>query len=90
MAFTVFKRSRVELSGTTGIWLSKPWYERHFCTACGSRIAGVDTGSDEIELPVGAFDDVGVFMPQYENWVIRREPWLEPLEVPQHPKERTA
>ncbi len=90
MAFSVFKRSRVELSGATGTWLSKPWYHRYSCIACGSRVAGVDTNSDEIELPVGSFDDVGVFAPQYENWVIRREPWLKPLQLPQHPQDRTG
>jgi hypothetical protein len=84
MAFTVFDRRRVELTGETAVWLSKPWYERHFCPACGSRVAGVDTNSDEIELPVGAFNETGLFTPEYENWVIRREPWIEPLNVPQH------
>ena len=90
MAFAVFKRSRVELSGELGTWLSKPWYERSFCIACGSRVAGVDTNSDEIELPLGAFDDIGIFTPQYENWVIRREPWLTALQVPQHLRDRTG
>ena len=88
--FTVYERSRVELEGKTGTWLSKPWYERYFCSACGSRVAGVDTNSNEIELPVGAFDEIGLFTPQYENWVIRREPWLKPLAVPQHPRDRTG
>jgi hypothetical protein len=88
MAFTVYKRGEVDLRGETGIWLSKPWYERHFCRQCGSRVAGRDTNSDEIELPVGTFDQAGLFAPQYENWVIRREPWLQPLDVPQNPKDR--
>ena len=88
MAFTVFSRDKVELSGATGTWLSKPWYERHFCPQCGARVAGIDTRSDEIELPVGAFDHVGEFVPEYENWVIRREPWQPPLAVPQNPRDR--
>ena len=88
MAFTVYKRSAVDLSGATGVWLSKPHYERHFCQRCGSRVAGIDTGSDEIELPLGGFDEVGLFLPEYENWVIRREPWLQPLDVPQNMQDR--
>jgi hypothetical protein len=88
MAFTVFRRSEVELTGDTGVCLSKPWYERRFCPECGARVAGIDTSSNEIELPVGAFDEVGAFTPQYENWVIRREPWLLPLDVPQNPRDR--
>ena len=88
MGFTVFPRAAVQLTGDTGRWLSKRWYERHFCRQCGSRVAGVDTNSDEIELPIGAFDDVGLFTPQYENWVVRREPWLTPLDVPQNRHDR--
>ncbi len=88
MAFTVYRRADVELAGETRVWASKPWYERHFCPACGSRIFGIDTNSDEIELPVGAFDEVGQFSPQYENWVIRREPWQAPLAVSQNPRDR--
>jgi hypothetical protein len=88
MGFAVFNRSTVELSGETKRWFSKPWYERHFCPQCGSRVAGIDTNSDEIELPIGVFDEVGAFTPQYENWVIRREPWLRRLDVPQNDGDR--
>ena len=42
----------------------------------------------EIEMLTGAFDEVGVFAPQYEAWASRREPWLPPLGIPQHPRGR--
>jgi hypothetical protein len=88
MGFTVYPRAAVQLTGDAGRWPSKPWYERHFCRQCGSRVAGVDANSDAIELPIGAFDEVGLFTPQYENWVVRREPWLMPLDVPQNRHDR--
>ena len=88
MGFCVYQRSQVELHGETRRWLSKPWYERHFCPQCGSRVAGIDTNSDEVELPLGGFDEVGAFTPQYENWIVRREPWLAPLDVPQNAGDR--
>jgi hypothetical protein len=87
MGFAVYRRDKVEIRGENGSWASKPWYQRHFCPACGSRVSGVDTRSDEIELPIGAFDEVGAFAPQYENWVIRREPWLAALGVPQNSRD---
>jgi hypothetical protein len=88
MGFVVFKGKAVKLTGEIGRWPSKPWYERQFCPRCGSRVAGLDANSDEIELPLGAFDEVGQFTPQYENWIVRREPWLRPLEVPQNSRDR--
>ena len=90
MGFTVFDRAKVELSGDTRKWLSKACYERLFCPVCGSRVAGIDTNSDEIELPLGSFDNVGLFTPQYENWIIRRERWLQPLAVPQNDRDRPS
>jgi hypothetical protein len=31
---------------------------------------------DEVEVHLGALDAAGVFAPEYEAWVVRREPWL--------------
>ena len=30
----------------------------------------------EVEVHLGALDEVGVFVPDYELWTERREPWL--------------
>jgi hypothetical protein len=32
--------------------------------------------TDEIELPIGAFDETGFLKPTYELFCVRREPWL--------------
>ena len=80
--FAVFNRQDVELQGELKDWESSPGYSRRFCPVCGSRVASVrDT---EIELSLGSFDSTNVLAPRYETWIIRREGWLKPLDVPQH------
>ncbi len=31
---------------------------------------------DELDLPLGAFDRVGLYEPSYELWCCHKEPWL--------------
>ena len=47
---------------------------RHFCPRCGSSVFAIS--GTEIELHLGALDDASAFTPNYENWTIRRAPWL--------------
>lgn len=83
--FAVFNRQDVELQGELKDWESSPGYSRRFCPVCGSRVASVrDT---EIELSLGSFDSTNVLAPRYETWIIRREGWLKPLDVPQHDRD---
>jgi len=42
----------------------------------------------EVELSLGSLDEPGELTPQYESWVIRREPWLPALDVPQFERDR--
>jgi hypothetical protein len=86
--FLVFDPAQVEIAGELRAWRSSAGYERRFCPACGSRVLGVN--GDEVELSVGSFDEPALFAPEYESWTIRREPWLRPLDVPQHDRERTS
>jgi hypothetical protein len=88
--FVVFAIEDVEIVGELDAWESSPGHERRFCSKCGSRIAMQMRGTDEIELSLGSFDAVGVFGPGYESWISRREPWLEPLGVPQNLRDRDA
>ena len=50
---------------------------RHFCPRCGSSVFG--RSADEIEISLGALDDIDQLTPTYELWTIRRESWLPPF-----------
>jgi len=80
-AFAIYRAEQVVITGDTGSWNSTPAYERHFCPACGSAVFGRD--GEEVELSLGSFDQPGLFEPQYELWIGRREPWLAALHVRQ-------
>lgn len=86
--FVIFRAEQVEITGEIRAWESSPGYRRWFCPACGSRIYGGD--GTEYELSVGGFDEPGLFAPDYESWIVRREPWQPPLKVPQWRENREA
>ncbi|WP_434614117.1 GFA family protein [Tabrizicola sp. M-4] len=52
----------------------RDWKGRFFCPRCGSPVFG--RSGDEVEVNLGALDEVGVFAPTYELWTVRREGWL--------------
>lgn len=82
VGFVIFHEPDVTVEGSPASWSATPTSHRRFCTTCGSRVFGIENG--EIELSLGAFDDVGLFTPQYEAWIARREPWLPSFGMPQH------
>lgn len=86
--FVVFKAEAVEVTGEPRSWFSSQGYDRQFCGACGSRV--IARNGDEVEVSLGSLDEPGVLEPQYESWIVRREPWLRPLDKPQHDHERQA
>lgn len=86
-AFAIFRADQVEISGESASWQSSPGYDRHFCATCGSGVFGRD--GEEIEVSLGSFDQPGLFEPQYELWIGRREPWLAALHVRQHEMNRS-
>ena len=86
--FVIFARDDVEFDGQLQSWRSSDHYERCFCQRCGSRVYGATIGGDELELSLGSFDEPGRFEPLYESWVVRREPWLAALDIPQHEGDR--
>jgi hypothetical protein len=92
-AFAIFPAEQVTLTGDEpGIHASSAHGRRHYCRKCGSPLFGRDEGSDEVELHLGSFDEVGVFAPTYELWTIRREPWLPaiPGVVRHYERDRTG
>lgn len=84
--FAVFKAEAVEITGELRSWSSSPGYVRQFCNECGSRVIALN--GNEVEISLGSLDEPGVLEPQYESWITRREPWLAPLDKPQHAHER--
>lgn len=89
--FVVYAPAQVEVIGALSAWQSSPGYVRYFCGRCGSRVLAENRLADgtlEYELSLGSFDAPGWFMPQYESWIARREPWLAPLPAPQFSQDR--
>jgi hypothetical protein len=71
-AAAIFPEDSVTISGETSHYRN-----RHFCPSCGSSVFG--RYGDEVEVHLGALDEPDRFKPTYENWIIRREPWLPPF-----------
>jgi hypothetical protein len=42
----------------------------------------------EVDLPLGAFDETGLFEPAYELWCTHREPWLPAGVRTEYPEDR--
>lgn len=55
---------------------------RHFCPSCGSSV--FSRSDDEVEIHIGALDDIDQFNPSYELWTIRREHWLPDFPLKHH------
>lgn len=68
-ASAIYPAGAVEVMGEVGEWRG-----RCFCPTCGSSVFG--RSGDEVEVNLGALDEVGVFVPTYELWTVRREGWL--------------
>lgn len=68
-AAAIYPNEAVRVTGET-----REYKARHFCPACGSSVFA--RFEDEYELHLGTFDQAGLFEPEYELWVGRREPWL--------------
>ncbi|SIQ78587.1 MULTISPECIES: GFA family protein [unclassified Bosea (in: a-proteobacteria)] len=73
-ASAIFPEDAVAIEGET-----RAYEGRHFCPRCGSQVFA--RSADEIELNLGAFDDIDRFQPTYELWTIRRESWLPDFPV---------
>ena len=68
-ASAIFPQDAVSVRGET-----REFEGRHFCPRCGSSVFG--RSGDEVEVNLGALDDIDQFRPTYELWTIRREAWL--------------
>ncbi len=79
-AAAIYPKAQVRVSGEPQMYDG-----RCFCATCGSRV--FNRSGDELELHLGALDDINVFQPTYELWTIRRESWLPAFPV-EHRYER--
>ncbi|MDP9046007.1 MAG: GFA family protein [Pseudomonadota bacterium] len=62
---------------------------RHFCANCGSRLFSLDDREAEIKLGILSLAPTP-FVPSYELWVKRREPWLRAIDgARQYEEDRT-
>lgn len=87
-AYAIFARENVEMSGRLETWRSSEKGRRHFCPVCGS-VAYMEYASHaEVDLPLGAFDETGLFEPAYELWCTHREPWLPAGVRTEYPEDR--
>jgi len=68
-ASAIFPDEAVTVSGET-----REFRGRHFCPRCGGSVFG--RSGDEVEVSLGALDDIDRFRPTYELWTVRREGWL--------------
>jgi hypothetical protein len=76
-ALTPCSRVRaVQFTGPTQAWQSSRNAQRHFCPTCGSVAFMEYASSDELDIPLGAFDHVGIYEPTDELWCCHKEPWL--------------
>lgn len=68
-AAAIFAQEAVMVEGDTHHYAN-----RHFCPRCGSSVFA--RSGDEMELHLGALDEVDQLVPTYECWTVRREGWL--------------
>jgi hypothetical protein len=68
-ASAIYPASAVVVTGAVGEWRG-----RCFCPVCGSSVFSRSPG--EVEVHLGALDEVDRFVPTYELWTVRRERWL--------------
>jgi hypothetical protein len=78
LAFADWHPDRFRFTGTV-----ETFNGRSFCPRCGGRLFNLSR--DQAEIYLGALDEApSGLVPKLELWVKRREPWVHPLDVPQH------
>jgi hypothetical protein len=71
--FAVWPIARFDSEGETATCAG-----RSFCPACGARLYALSASEAEVKLGILEIAPTP-FVPTYELWVKRREPWLPPL-----------
>ena len=76
-AVAIFPQDAVTVTGPTS-----QFRDRAFCPTCGSPVFA--RSDDEVEVSLGALDQIDQFTPTYELWTVRRESWLPPFPLAHH------
>lgn len=71
-AAAMYPADAVTITGET-----RDYAGRHFCPRCGGSV--FNRFGDEVEVHLGALDEIDQFVPTYECWNVRREAWLPPI-----------
>ena len=72
-ASAIFPQDAVVIDGE-----ARDYRGRFFCPNCGSSV--FSRSGDEVEVNLGALDEIDQFRPTYELWTVRREGWLPRFE----------
>lgn len=81
-AAAIYPQDAVDITGELS-----DYQGRAFCPRCGSSV--LSRSGDEIELHLGAMDEIDQFVPDYQLWTCRREAWLPPFAgLPSFDKDR--
>ena len=76
-ASAIFPQSALAITGET-----RDYAGRHFCPRCGSSVFA--RSGDEVEVGLGALDEIDQLRPTYELWTLRREAWLPEFALARH------
>lgn len=76
-ACAIFPEAALTIDGETHAYAG-----RHFCPRCGSSV--FSRSADEVEVGLGALDDIDQLRPTYELWTVRREAWLPAMPLERH------
>jgi hypothetical protein len=84
IAFKNVKRDDVKWSREPDLYASSPIAKRGFCSSCGTPLTfEYESGSTNIDLTVGSFDDPGRFRPTTQFGVeSRHDGWLDTRDLP--------
>jgi hypothetical protein len=76
-ASAIFPDTAVTVTGEI-----RQYQGRGFCPRCGSSV--LSQSGDEVEVNLGALDNIDQFTPTYELWTTRRESWLPAFPLSRH------
>ena len=78
--YGVWRKDAVRITGETRCWAVRAGGDR-FCATCGSSLFTWTDDEDEVEVKLGTLDGPPHGLkPGYELWIVRREPWVAPIE----------